>query len=81
MAIERTDSQQTSCNAFSVVDGERKQVAVATCAIRPGKSVNFSIDLPMGSVEDEGDRAEITEMFRKYMTEEMAKARETGLPI
>lgn len=81
MAIERTDTQQTTCNAFSVVGGERRQAATATCAIRPGRSMSFSVDLPLGSVEDADDREAITGMFRKYLEDELKKARETGIPI
>ncbi len=81
MAIERSDTQQTTCNAFSVVDGERRQVATATCAIRPGRSVSFSVDLPLGGVEDAEDREAITGIFRQYLEDELKKAQETGIPI
>lgn len=81
MAIERSDTQQTTCNAFSVDNGERRQVASATCTIRPGKSVSFSIDLPQGTVEDEYDRAAIASMFKKFMEDELKKAQDTGIPI
>ena len=81
MAIERSDTRQTTCNAFSVIDGERKQVATATCAIRPGQSVNFSVDLPLGVIDNESDWVAIADMFKKFMADEMGKARDTGIPI
>lgn len=81
MAIERADSQQTTCNAFTVIDGERRQVAAASCAIRPGKGMSFSIDLPLGIIKDESDRAEIADMFRQYMADELSKAQGNGIPI
>ena len=81
MAIERSDIRQNTCNAFSIVDGERRQVATATCAIRPGKSVSFSIDLPQGIVEEAEDREVITDMFRRFLEDELKKAQDTGIPI
>ena len=79
--IERTDSQQTTCNAMAMIDGERRQVASATCSIRPDKGMIFSIDLPPGTALEEADAKEIAGMFRDYLEDELGKARSMGIPI
>ncbi len=82
MAIERSDSQQTTCNATAVIDGERRQVASATCSIRPGKSMTFSVDVQQDlSQLSEEDRKAIAVMFEDYLAEEQIKASELGIPI
>ena len=82
MAIERSESQQTTCNATAVIDGERKQVASATCSIRPGKSMTFSVDVQADlSQLSEEDRKAIAVMFEDYLAEEQMKASELGIPI
>ena len=82
MAIERSESQQTTCNATAIIDGERKQVASATCSIRPGKSMTFSVDVQADlSQLSEEDRAAVVTMFEDYLAEEQMKASELGIPI
>ena len=81
LAIERVDTQQTTCNAISVEGSERRQVATATCSLRPGKSVNFSIDLPQGGIKDADDLKAVSDMFKQFMEDELEKAQETGIPI
>lgn len=82
MAIERSDSQQTTCNATATIDGEKRQVASAICAIRPGRSLTFSIDLNPGikGLPDD-DAGAIAKMFQEYMDSELEKARGLGIPI
>ena len=81
MTIERSDSQQTTCNATAVINGERRQVATATCSIRPGSAINISVDL-MGDVElTADDLAEITHMFAGYLAGEIEKAARLGIPV
>lgn len=79
--IERTDSQQTTCNATATVGGEKRQVATATCSIRPGRSMIFSVDLPPGTALEPEDAAQIKAMFETYMAGELEKARGMGIPI
>lgn len=82
MAIERSESQQTTCNATAIIDGERRQVASATCSIRPGKSMTFSVDVLMDMSQlSEEDRKAIAAMFEDYLAEEQVKASELGIPI
>ena len=82
MAIERSDSQQTTCNATAIIDGEKRQAASAICAIRPGRSLTFSIDLNPGiETLAEDDAEAIAVMFRTYMEDELEKARDLGIPI
>lgn len=82
MSIIRTDSQQTTCYATAIINGEKRQVATATCNIRPGKSVSISVD----ALEDiatlpEADLAEITDMFASYLAGEITKAAALGVPV
>ena len=81
MTIERIDSQQTTCNATAIINGERRQAATATCSIRPGRNMNISIDL-MDSVElTADDLREIAEMFGGYLADEIRKAAGMGIPV
>ena len=82
MAIEKIDTQQTSCNAMAVIDGVRRQVASAVCAIRPGKGMNISIELmPESAQLTEEDFAEITAMYTVYIAGEIEKAARLGIPV
>jgi len=82
MAIERSDSQQTTCNATAIIDDEKRQVASAICAIRPGRSLTFSIDLnPDIEALPDDDFRGIAGMFQEYMDGELEKARGLGIPI
>lgn len=81
MAIERSDSQQTTCNAYAEIDGEKRQVACATSTIRPGKSFLFCVDLPLGNDALGENSVDVMQMFRDYMEEELAKAENLGIPI
>ena len=81
MAIERSESQQTTCNATAVIDGERKQVASATCSIRPGKGLTFSIDVMEDSGLSDDDKKAMADMFGEYLMAELKKARGLDLPI
>ena len=82
MSIERTDSQQTTCNATALINGERVQVASATCSIRPDKSMNISVDLMDPYAQLTGaDKAEIAAMFAQYLADELDKAAGLGIPV
>ena len=82
MAIERSESQQTTCNATAVIDGERKQVASATCSIRPGRGMTFSVDVLTDWIQlSMEDRMVVAKMFSDYLTDELGKADELGIPI
>ena len=81
MSIIRTDSQQTTCNAVIVVDGERRHVASATCSIRPGKSMSINVDMVDEAQLQAGDAAEVADMFSGYLAEEITKAAGLGVPV
>lgn len=81
MTIERSDSQQTTCNATAIINGERRQVASATCSIRPGSAMNISIDLMEDVDLTPEDLAEITGIFAGYLADEIEKAAGLGIPI
>ena len=82
MAIERSESQQTTCNATAIIDGERRHVASATCAIRPGKSMTFSVDVQADmKLLSEEDRKAVAVMFEDYLAENQIVASELGIPI
>ena len=80
--IERSDSQQTSCNAMTTVDGTRRQVATAVCSIRPGKGMNINVELMPDQAElTEQEKAEIAAMFAEYIAGEIVKAARLGIPV
>ena len=79
--IERSDSQQTSCSASAIIDGERRQVATAACGIRPGRGLTLSVDLVAGVRASEEDLAEVGELFAGYIREELKKAAGLGVPL
>ena len=82
MSIERQDSQQTTCNATALIDGERVQVASATCSIRPDKGMNISVDVMEAySGLPDADKAEIAAMFAEYLADEIDKAAGLGIPV
>lgn len=82
MTIERSDSQQTSCNAMITVNGVRRQVASAVCAIRPDRGMNISVELiPDQAQLTEQDMAEIAAMFAEYIGGEIVKAASLGIPV
>ena len=79
--IERRDSQQTTCGATVIVNGERRQAASATCSIRAGSGMNISIDVMTDVEITAEDRAAIADMFAEYLAEEIAKAEGLGIPV
>lgn len=80
MSIERIDGQQTTCGAYATVNGERRQVAMATCMIRPGRSMTFNVEIPEGSETlSAEDAREITGMYAGYLAAEIGKARALGI--
>ena len=81
MTIERIDSQQTTCNATVIINGERRQAATATCSIRPGRNMNISIDLRDNEELTADDLREIAEMFGGYLADEIRKAAGMGIPV
>lgn len=82
MSIKRTDSQQTTCNATLVTDeGERRQAASATCSIRPGRGLSFSIDVMDGVEITDDDKKAVADMFGEYLMAELKKARDLDIPI
>lgn len=81
MTIERIDSQQTTCNATAIINGERRQAATATCSIRPGRNMNISIDLMDSEELTADDLREIAEMFGRYLADEIRKAAGMGIPV
>ena len=80
MTIERRDSQQTTCNATVVKDGERKQAASATCSIRAGSALNIAIDVVDMELTAE-EAAQVAEMFGGYIADEIKKAAGLGIPV
>lgn len=82
MAIIRSDSQQTTASiGVNREDGERVQAVSASCHIRPGKSMSINVDvLDAAAITDE-NRAEVGAAVAQYITEEMAKAAELGVPV
>ena len=81
MTIERIDSQQTTCNATAIINGERRQAATATCSIRPGRNMNISIDLMDSADLTADDLREIAAMFSEYLADEIRKAAGMGIPV
>lgn len=82
MSIKRSDSQQTTCIATLVSEeGERRQAASATCSIRPGKGLTFSIDVMEDSGLSDDDKKAMADMFGEYLMAELKKARGLDLPI
>ena len=80
--IERYDSQQTTCSVSAVLDGERQQVASASCSIRPGRSMGITVDLNVAPERlDEETLAEIRSTFGGYLAAEMRKAADMGIPV
>ena len=62
-------------------DGSRMTVATATCHIRPGKGLTFSIDVLDDAASSEGNIDSVRAAIGAYMTEEITKAAELGVPI
>lgn len=82
MIVVRDDSQQTTANVNVVEsDGTRKTVASATCYIRPGKGMNFSVDvLDDAAIKPENIDA-VKETIADYMAEEIEKAAALDVPV
>lgn len=81
MAIERTESRQETCNAIVVIEGERKQAASATCSIRPGRSMTFSIDVNENIELNDEDRASVARLFDDFLAGQRGVADAMGIPI
>lgn len=81
MSIERSDSQQTTCSAIATIDGDRRMVASATCSIRPGRGIDFSVYLADHATVAEDEMAQIASMFASYLAEEIEKAAALGVPL
>ncbi len=81
MSSKRTDSQQTPCAVMLEINGERRQAGSATCSIRPGRGLTFSIDLIEGLEIPDDDMAEMAGMFGGYLMDELNKAKALGIPI
>jgi len=81
MIIEGMETRQTTCNAMAVVDGERRQVASATCSIRPGRAMIFSIDMYENVELSDEDRASIARLFDDFMAAQLGTADALGIPI
>lgn len=81
MTIERSESQQTTCNATAIIDGERRQVASATCSIRPGRSMTFSIDMNENVSLEGEDRAAVARLFDDFLAGQRGVADALGIPI
>lgn len=80
MAIERSDTQQTTCNISVRRGDDRIQAATASCAIRPGRSMSFSVDLYLDQM-DEATAEEIRTAFTAYLAQEIEKAAACGIPV
>ena len=78
--IERAMSQQETCNAIVIVEGERKQAASATCSIRPGKSMTFSIDVNENVELDGEDQAGVARLFDDFLAGQRGAADALGIP-
>lgn len=81
MIIEGMETRQTTCNAMAVVDGERRQVASATCSIRPGRAMNFSVDVFENVELSDEDRDGIARLFDDFMAAQLGTADALGIPI
>lgn len=79
--IERNDSMQTTCNATATVNGEKRQVASATCTIRPGRGFTFTVDLVPGPDLTLDDKAEIADMYASFLEGQISKAAALGIPV
>lgn len=83
MAVIRDDSQQTTANITVVDDdGTRKTVACASCHIRPGKGMTFTLDaMDEAAGVDEESMAAVRASIAAYMGEEIQKAAALGVPV
>ena len=81
MTIDRRDSQQTTCTALLDREGGQTQAAQASCTIRPGRGVYFSVDLLDGVSLTAEERQEIARLFAGYIAEQIAAAAATGVPV
>lgn len=80
MATERVDTQQTNCTVVLLIDGEKEQAANASCAIRPGRSMSFNVDLIARGLSPE-QLSEVSAEIGRYLAEELAKAEALGVPV
>lgn len=81
MAVVRDNTQATTANAVVVDDeGNRATAATVSCHIRPNKGMSFSIDI-LDSTLASANIAEVTEMVKTYLQEEIAKASALGIPV
>jgi hypothetical protein len=82
MAVVRDDSQQTTANVNIVdSDGNRRTVASATCHIRPGKGVTFSMEVLDDAAISAANIDDVRGTVAAYMAEEITKAAALGLPV
>ena len=83
MAVIRDDSQQTTANITVIGDDRiRKTVACASCNIRPGKGMTFTLDVmdDATDISDENMKA-VRASIAAYMGEEIQKAATLDVPV
>ncbi len=81
MSIQGMESHQTTCNAVATINGERRQVAIANCSIRPGRGMSFSIEMS-DSVELSADDMDgIARLFDDFWAAQRGVADAMGIPI
>jgi len=79
--VQFNDSQQTTCVAMAEINGERRQVASATCSIRPGRGMTFSVDVVEGLATTDEDMDRVADQFSAYLQTELGKARNLYIPV
>lgn len=81
MAVVRDNAQATTANAVVVDDeGNRATAATVSCHIRPNKGMSLNIDV-LDAALTQANTAEVTEMVKAYIQEEIAKASALGIPV
>lgn len=81
MSISRDDSQQTTCNIITQAeDGARVCIALATCTLRPGKGMSFTVDVYDRAAIEKNIYA-VRETIADYIKEEFLKAQEFDIPV
>lgn len=81
MTVFRSDSQQTSCSVMVMgEDGVIRCVATASCHVRPGKNMTFSVDV-LDEAGIAANLADVEQTILAFMAEEYQKAKATGVPI
>lgn len=80
MAISCENSQQTTLNVVEQgADGEAVTAASVTCYIRPGQTLNISLEVRNAEITSE-NIGSVAAAIGEYLGSELAKAAATGIP-